>query len=259
MALGGVGSAPRRSGHPLRAIARGGEPVALRHGRDRASRTSRPNAPAQAQRLLSPVAGLVRRRHPEACAAAGQRQGRPHRLQDRHLLRLPRRLGGRLRRPAHGRRLGRPAGRRGDAGPHRTHAPRRRCCSMPSRAHRRDAGRRLPPAPRGVLRVAGSDLPPPLKRFKRGMARSRRARAGAFLDPPPLIAFPPDRAELEFLDDGGDGRRAQGRRRRAAADLADRRAPDWRAMHAAARPSGSPRASALSASPSSTPRAASTG
>jgi penicillin-binding protein 1C len=45
-----------------------------------------------------------------------------------------------------------------------------------------------------VLKVAGSDLPPPLKRFRE--ARDEAA-PGAYLEPPVQIAFPPDRAELE--------------------------------------------------------------
>ena len=54
---------------------------------------------------------LVCRQYPDRRAAAGQRDARTHRVQDRHLLRLSRRLGGRLRRPHDHRRLGR-AGRR---------------------------------------------------------------------------------------------------------------------------------------------------
>ena len=46
---------------------------------------------------------------------------RPHRVQDRHQLRLPRRLVDRLRRQAHHRRLGRPARWRAGAGSGRTH------------------------------------------------------------------------------------------------------------------------------------------
>jgi penicillin-binding protein 1C len=49
-------------------------------------------------------------------------------------------------------------------------------------------------APAGVIRSTGAELPPPLKRF--GNGRDTVA-AGAYLDPPVLIAFPPDRAELD--------------------------------------------------------------
>jgi penicillin-binding protein 1C len=54
----------------------------------------------------------------------------------------------------------------------------------------------LPPAPRGVLRVAsGAELPPPLKRFREGGEDPNAA--GGFLDMPVAISFPPDRSELE--------------------------------------------------------------
>jgi penicillin-binding protein 1C len=55
----------------------------------------------------------------------------------------------------------------------------------------------LPAPPSGVLRVSGSDLPPPLKRFAEP---GDTEPEGAFLEPPVQIAFPPDRSELE-LDD----------------------------------------------------------
>ena len=49
--------------------------------------------------------------------------------------------------------------------------------------------------PVGALQTAnGSDLPPPLKRFREG---GEEMAAGPFLERPVHIAFPPDRAELE--------------------------------------------------------------
>jgi penicillin-binding protein 1C len=49
--------------------------------------------------------------------------------------------------------------------------------------------------PAAALQVAnGSDLPPPLKRFREG---GRELAQGLYLEPPVHIAFPPDRAELE--------------------------------------------------------------
>jgi len=51
------------------------------------------------------------------------------------------------------------------------------------------------PAPSGALRVSsGADLPPPLKRFRDG---PDDVAQGPFLEPSVLIAFPPDRAELD--------------------------------------------------------------
>ena len=104
---------------------------------------------------------------------------RPHRLQDRHQLRLSRCLVGRLRRQAHDRRLGRPARRRAGAGPGRPRARRRRSCSTPSRAR----GKLPAPLPRAAQGRRSSPptakLPPPLQRFPpgrpgRALARSRR-------------------------------------------------------------------------------------
>ena len=67
-------------------------------------------------------------------------RAQPHRLQDRHQLRLSRRLVGRLRRPHDHRRLGRPARRRAGARPDR---PRRRGADPVRclRPHRKTAGR----------------------------------------------------------------------------------------------------------------------
>ncbi len=49
--------------------------------------------------------------------------------------------------------------------------------------------------PSGAVQVAsGSDLPPPLKRFRESR---RELTQGPYLEPPVHIAFPPDRAELE--------------------------------------------------------------
>ena len=65
------------------------------HGRaaDRAGRRRRRKAAAPADRCGR---RLVCRQYPDRRAAAGERRARPHRLQDRHFLRLSRRLGGRL-------------------------------------------------------------------------------------------------------------------------------------------------------------------
>jgi penicillin-binding protein 1C len=50
--------------------------------------------------------------------------------------------------------------------------------------------------PAGVMKRAGADLPPPLKRFRNGSEET--ASTGPFLERPPLIAFPPDRSELDL-------------------------------------------------------------
>lgn len=56
----------------------------------------------------------------------------------------------------------------------------------------------LAAAPAAALKVSGSDLPPPLKRFG---ADRLAAPDGPYLDPPVTIAFPPDRSELEIASD----------------------------------------------------------
>ncbi len=53
-------------------------------------------------------------------------------------------------------------------------------------------------APAGALRVTGSELPPPLKRFREGGVEVAQ---GPFLEPRVLISFPPDRAEVETEGD----------------------------------------------------------
>jgi len=60
--------------------------------------------------------------------------------------------------------------------------------------------RRTPfrPAPAGVIKAAGSALPQPLKRFRE--PGDDAVASGPFRDPPVLIAFPPDRSELDVED-----------------------------------------------------------
>ncbi len=53
-------------------------------------------------------------------------------------------------------------------------------------------------APKDALLVGGAKLPEPLRRFER---RRRTVTAGAFLVKPPRIAFPPDRSEVGIGED----------------------------------------------------------
>ena len=66
-------------------------------------------------------------------------------------------------------------------------------------AFARIASKRTPfkAAPNGALRVSGADLPPPLKRFRDGPDDIAK---GPFLEPSVLIAFPPDRSELDVAE-----------------------------------------------------------
>jgi len=56
----------------------------------------------------------------------------------------------------------------------------------------------LPPPPRGVVQATGTELPPPLKRFREG---NIEVAEGPYLEPRVLISFPPDRAEVETEQD----------------------------------------------------------
>ena len=126
---------------------------------------------------------------------------RPHRLQDRHQLRLSRRLVGRLRRPHHHRRLGRPARRRAGAGPDRARRARRRSCSTPSPAPA-NMPAPLPKAPKGALVAGNAKLPLPLRRFR---AVGELVRTGS--DHAPHIQFPLNGSRID-VDRAGDGRLA---------------------------------------------------
>ncbi len=97
-----------------------------------AARRRRAAVPGPPSRVLGADRGLVCRRRAARRAAAGERRAGPDRVQDRHQLRPPRRLGDRLRRRARDRSLVRP-GRRGGAARRRSGStPRRRRCSTPS-------------------------------------------------------------------------------------------------------------------------------
>lgn len=52
--------------------------------------------------------------------------------------------------------------------------------------------------PPGVINSTTANLPPPLKRFRE--TGDEVAQRGPYLEPPVLIAFPPDRAEIEVAD-----------------------------------------------------------
>jgi penicillin-binding protein 1C len=58
----------------------------------------------------------------------------------------------------------------------------------------------LPGAPAGALQVTGSELPPPLKRFRENSSADV-AQLGPFVEQRVLISFPPDRAEVETEPD----------------------------------------------------------
>ena len=172
--------------------------------------------------LLSPTRRLVRDRHPERRAAAAQRQERPLRLQDRHLLRLPRRLGHRLRRQVHHRRVGRPARRR-----RRRPGLVGRIAAAPILF---DAFARLgetrAPLPKRAAPASCAPAAPSCrrrcKRFREGTRRGRRkgrswSRACRSPSRPTAPRSRPSRTTPVLF---------KAERRRAAAHLAGRRRPD---------------------------------
>ena len=210
MALGGVGLSLEDLTRLYAAIARGGEAVTL-------SETPGP-PPGPGAARPRPDRRLVRRRHPPRHPAAAERRRRAHRLQDRHQLRPPRRLGDRLRRRARHRRLVRPPGRRRGArrarprgrrpGALRRLRPPRPRARAPTAAPRRGADRR---------RLRPSRAPPPLRAPRRGR---RRRRPGDRLPARRRAGRPRPRPRR------GPAPRHPPRRRRAALPLARRRRAD---------------------------------
>ena len=121
---------------------------------------------------------------------------KPHRLQDRHLVRLSRRLGGGLRPARDGGGLGRAAGRPAVPG------LVGRTVAAPILF---DAFARLGtdpepvPQPRDVLAAGPGGLPPPLRRLRQDAPRTFAASESA----PLKIAFPPDGSLIDLgLKDG---------------------------------------------------------
>ncbi len=172
--LGGVGVTLRDLVSLYAAIARGGTAIALNDGVGDAGAGARRSAGARPDRCL------VRLRHPLRRAAAAQRLARPHRLQDRHLVRLSRRLGDRLRRRPRGRRLGRPAGRHAGAGPRR-HRQRRAHPVRGLRSHRCEArGAQAGAAGRadGVVDGGPAGAAAHLPRSRPGDLRAEEGRPG---------------------------------------------------------------------------------
>jgi penicillin-binding protein 1C len=195
LALGGLGLKLSDLAALYAGLARGGEPVAITHRRG----ATEPKAPVSIARLLSPVAAwyvtdILRHAPAPANAKPGQiayKTGTSYGFRDawavgydgRHTIAVW---------------VGRPDGAAtpGLAG---------RVAAAPILfdAFARLSTRRapLPSAPTGALIASGSDLPPPLKRFRSGVVDE--SASGRYLEPPVQIAFPPDRAEIEVEDGEG--------------------------------------------------------
>jgi penicillin-binding protein 1C len=197
MALGGVGLTLHDLATLYASLARGGEAIALRHRRDGSTpNASKPRTKATpvpgAKRVLAPVAAwyitdILKDAPPPLNAKAGRlayKTGTSYGYRDawavgydgRHTIAVW---------------VGRPDGAS-------TPGLVGRVAAAPILfdAFARVSERRapLPEAPAGAIRVSGAQLPPPLKRFRE---TGRTLSQGPFLEPPVLIAFPPDRAELE--------------------------------------------------------------
>ena len=219
IALGGLGLRLADLATLYAGLARGGEPVALRYRRDGAAPQGRGRRPARCCRRwppgTSPTSCATRRRRPTPSPGSiAYKTGTSYGFRDawavgydgRHTIAVW---------------VGRPDGAATPGLAGRTAAAPLLFDAFARLSPRR--ARRSPPAPSGALRVAGTDLPPPLKRFREAQRRDRRRRLPG--------ARGADRLPARPLRARGRGRRGasvvrQGRGRRPAADLAGRRRAD---------------------------------
>jgi penicillin-binding protein 1C len=197
MALGCVGLTLVDLAQLYAAIARGGEPVVLRHSRD----APPPRGPSSGQRLLSEVAAwyvrdILCRALPPANAKPGQvcyKTGTSYGFRDawsvgfdgRHVIAVW---------------VGRADGAAVSGQTGRTSAAPLLFDAFARLSLKRTP---MPPAPSGVLRASTSELPPPLKRFREGAAPAEDGLSDRVAEPAPRIAFPPDRTEIEVDEDDG--------------------------------------------------------
>jgi penicillin-binding protein 1C len=194
IALGGLGLKLTDLATLYAGLARGGEPVALRYRLD----TAPPKSAAAGQRLLSEVAAwyvaeILCQAIPPANAKPGTvcyKTGTSYGFRDAW-------SAGFDGRTTIAVWVGRPDGASTPGLSGRVTAAPLLFDAFARMSPRRTP---MPPAPSGVLRVANSDLPPPLKHFREGSAEEG---AGTYLEPAVKIAFPPDRSEIEI--DSGDG------------------------------------------------------
>ena len=199
IALGGLGLRLSDLATLYAGLARGGEPVALQYRRDGAGAKPEASSP----RLLSPVAAwyvsdILRNAPAPANAKPGQiayKTGTSYGFRDAWAV-------GYDGRHAVAVWVGRPDGAATPGLAGRTAA-----APLLFDAFARLSTRRTPlaSAPSGALVVAGTDLPPPLKRFRDARDETAASAPGSFLEPAVQIAFPPDRAELDVGDGDGTG------------------------------------------------------
>ncbi len=204
VALGGVGFSLKDMARLYAGLARGGNPIALVHSQGdfeaAAERLRRGRAERHPRRLLSPAAAwyvtdILKDAPPPASARGGRiayKTGTSYGYRDawaigydgRHVVAVW---------------VGRPdnASTPGLMG-HGAAAP------ILFDAFARIGAQRAPLAlpPPGVLRVSGSALPPPLKRFAEP---GQRRINGPYLERSLVIAFPPDRSEVDVAGSGETG------------------------------------------------------
>jgi penicillin-binding protein 1C len=196
IALGGLGLRLSDLAALYAGLARGGEAIVLQYRREHATARQ----PASNTQLLSPVAAwyvsdVLRSAPAPANAKPGQiayKTGTSYGFRDawavgydgRHVIAVW---------------VGRPDG---TATPNL--AGRTAAAPLLFDAFARVATRRTPlsPPPSGAFMVAGTDLPPPLKRFREAK-EEEKASDGTYLEPAVQIAFPPDRSEVEREDGEG--------------------------------------------------------
>lgn len=192
VALGGFGMTLMELTELYAGIARGGRPVKLRHHPSQTGNRKESNYLHGSGNVLSPVAAwyiadILKNAPPPIAASTGQiayKTGTSYGYRDAWAI-------GFDGRHTVGVWVG-----RADATSTAGLTGRTAAAPLLFDAFKRIAKERVPlrPAPAGVLRVSGADLPPPLKRFNEG---SEEESHGPFIDPPVRIAFPPDRSEVE--------------------------------------------------------------
>jgi penicillin-binding protein 1C len=198
MALGGTGLTLRDMTQLYASLARGGDSIALTHRYDERGKTIAPTRVKQlvnAHRLMSPLAAwyvsdILKDAPPPLNAKGGRfayKTGTSYGYRDAWAI-------GYDGKYVVAVWVGRPDGTSVPGMMGRTAA-----APILFDAFERVARNRtpLPGPPTGALTVAAADLPAPLKHWR---DPGDDAPTGAFLEPPVLIAFPPDRSEIETAD-----------------------------------------------------------
>lgn len=198
IALGGLGLRLSDLALLYAGLARRGEPIVLQYRREDATARQ----PAANVRLLSPVAAwyvsdILRSGPAPANAKPGQiayKTGTSYGFRDAWAV-------GYDGRHTIAAWVGRPDG---TATPNL--AGRTAAAPLLFDAFARVASRRTPlaPPPSGAYMVSGTDLPPPLRRFREAK-EEEIASNGNYFEHAVQIAFPPDRSEIEADDSDGTG------------------------------------------------------